>query len=423
MQTPILSTLKKHKDNISFHTPAHCGGIVGLSGNELLALDTTELSYSDNLLNPTGVIQKSNAIINNIYEASATTHVTGGATSAIHTAIRALKNNTFLVVGETHKSVFNALRINRASAYYVDTITDLQATIIKYNINVVVVTSPNYFGATSNLASLASICHRNKAELFVDASHGAHFAFCDKLPVSATKYADWVIHSCHKTLAVPTGGALLHYPKSMCTKVLFALNEVHSSSPSYMIMTAMEHAITTLNGNGQAVYNDIIDAISAFKNNICGSFTVVNTDDPTRLVVTSKWLGSEVYDALEQCGISAEMQRANQVVFIVSPQNYTHLSALLVAFNGLDTSSFTPYTDTQIAKSNLIKKLVFADEFSVVPLIDAVGLQCYHEVGLYPPGTALVVSGEILTKDKLDLLINFSNLAFGLVNGAIAVVK
>ncbi|MFI3229807.1 MAG: aminotransferase class V-fold PLP-dependent enzyme, partial [Bacillota bacterium] len=278
MQTPLLSTLKKYKDNISFHTPAHCGGIVGLSGNELLALDTTELSYSDNLLNPTDVIARSLHLINSIYGASATTYVTGGATSAIHTAIRALKNRTFLVVGETHKSIFNALRINRATAYYVDKSLDLQRDITKYNIDVVIVTSPNYFGITLDLANIATTCHNCNAELLVDASHGAHFAFCDKLPVSATKYADWVIHSCHKTLAVPTGGALLHYPESQRTEVLFALNEVHSSSPSYMMLVAMEHAIVALNNNGQAVYNDIITAISAFENSLNSEFSVVNTD-------------------------------------------------------------------------------------------------------------------------------------------------
>ncbi|MFI3229821.1 MAG: hypothetical protein R3Y23_06670, partial [Bacillota bacterium] len=144
---------------------------------------------------------------------------------------------------------------------------------------------------------------------------------------------------------------------------------------------------------------------------------------PTRLVVTSKWLGSEVYDALEQCHISAEMQRANQVVFIVSPQNYTHLSALSACLNGLQTDGFTPYNSTPACKSCEVKKLLFNDNYSVIPLKDAVGRICYHEVGLYPPGTALAVSGEILSKAKVDLLINFSNLAFGLVNGGIAVVK
>ncbi len=424
MHTPLLSILNKHKDDISFHTPAHCGGIVGLSGNDLLKLDTTELTHSDNLLHPTGVIKMSLDIVNNIYGASATTYVTGGATSAIHTAIRALKNCRFLVVGETHKSVFNALRINHATSYYIDSLDDnLKNIITKHNINVVIVTSPNYFGATLDLQKIACICHNNNAELFVDASHGAHFVFCDKLPVSATKYGDWVIHSCHKTLAVPTGGAILHYPKERELDVHFALNEVHSSSPSYMMMIAMEHAICTLAGDGQTQYNNIIEALSAFKNTLDSRFSVVKTDDPTRLVISSKWVGRQLYNSLEQCGISAEMQRANEVVFIVTPANYKHLPSLSQALKQLDTAGFTTYKSTTIPQTSELTKLNFSDSFSLLPLEDAVGKVCYHEVGLYPPGTALLVSGEIITKEKAELIINLSNFAFGLVNDAIAVVK
>ncbi len=423
MLTPLTSALIKNKDTISFHTPAHCGGIVSLSDTNLLCLDSTELTFSDNLLNPTGVIADSLCAVSKCYNASATTYVTAGATSAIHTAIRTLRNKTFLILGATHKSVFNALRINKCCAYYSDSFANYEQHLTTYNISVLIVTSPNYFGSTLQLEKISAVCKQKNVSLMVDASHGAHFAFCDKLPVSATEYADWVIHSCHKTMAVPTGGALLHYPKQYTTEVLFALNEVHSSSPSYLTMALMEQAIAYLATNGQSIYCKVLDKVAEFTKKLANGFFVTPTSDKTRLVISSKWQGSSIAYKLESYGIFAEMSSENNVVYIVNPNNYLQLDKLADTLNAMDCTDCPIYTSVpQLASCN-ITKLQFAEDYTLLPIEQSVGKVCYHEVGIYPPGTALIVSGEIITKQKADVLINLKNLAFGLVNDSIAVVK
>ncbi len=424
MLTPLTSTLIAHKDTISFHTPAHCGGIVGLLDCNLLQLDSTELSFSDNLLCPVGVIKDSLAMINAAYKTEATTYVTTGATTAIHIAIRTLRKQNFLVLSETHKSVFNALRLNNATAYYADCVENFESYLDLYNIGVVVATSPNYFGETLPLDVISTICKAHNVQLLVDASHGSHFMFCDKLPVSATVYADWVIHSCHKTMSVPTGGALLHYPKSYEVAVQFALNEIHSSSPSYLIMSTMEQSISYLATNGQSLYCSILNKIADCVSSLTNNFNVVPTADGTRLVISSPWIGSAVASGLEKSGIFAEMSGDNRVVFIVNYTNYIYVEKLIDTLNSMDCSTFPMYVDCSPSLCSCsIKKLQFFDEFELIPISQSVGKICFHEVGLYPPGTALLVSGETITKQKADMLANFTNLAFGLVNDSIAVVK
>lgn len=60
---------------------------------------------------------------------------------------------------------------------------------------------PTYFGVTSDIAVLASICHDFGAPLLVDEAHGAHFAFHASFPVPAlAQGADVAIQSTHKVI-------------------------------------------------------------------------------------------------------------------------------------------------------------------------------------------------------------------------------
>ena len=58
---------------------------------------------------------------------------------------------------------------------------------------------PTYFGVTSDIVQLASICHEYGAPLLVDEAHGAHFAFHASFPEPAlAQDADVAIQSTHK---------------------------------------------------------------------------------------------------------------------------------------------------------------------------------------------------------------------------------
>ena len=55
------------------------------------------------------------------------------------------------------------------------------------DIKVVVIVYPNYYGICSHIEKIAEIVHKYNRILLVDEAHGSHFAFSDKLPISALK--------------------------------------------------------------------------------------------------------------------------------------------------------------------------------------------------------------------------------------------
>ena len=42
---------------------------------------------------------------------------------------------------------------------------------------------PTYYGVAGDIQSIANLVHENNMLLLVDEAHGAHLAFCDKLPI------------------------------------------------------------------------------------------------------------------------------------------------------------------------------------------------------------------------------------------------
>ena len=86
MRSPLLESLNDKKTHLSFHTPAHNGGIVIDS-----RLDVTELSYSDNLLDAKGIILESEQEVAKAYGVENVLYSTAGATTLIHVVIRALR--------------------------------------------------------------------------------------------------------------------------------------------------------------------------------------------------------------------------------------------------------------------------------------------------------------------------------------------
>ena len=416
MRAPILETLEKHKNHLSFHTPGHNGGIVLDS-----RLDVTELSFSDNLLSASGVIKESEMEVAKAYGVERVLYSTAGATILILTIIRALrKRGTFLVYGDAHKSVYNGLRISGVKAYFYKG-ENLAKILDVTQAKVVVCTSPNYFGDTLDLKEISNICSAKGAILVVDASHGAHFAFSTKLPVSATEYAPLVIHSQHKVMRTLTGGASLCFAAEYEKEILTAFKELHTTSPSYLVMTSIEGAVKELTESGEELYSKVIEEVENFTKKASGNYKAIKTDDPTRLVIEVKCDGESISKQLEEKGIYAETVYGNKIVFIVTPYNYQGLTRLAEALQTCDYS--TPYNAIIIEEKEEFIELVLDGEWEEVSLDDCVGRVSYREVGLYPPGVPVIFPGEKISREKAEFIKDNFNITFGLENDSIVVLK
>ena len=89
------------KKHVSFHTPGHKAG----------DWDITELSYSDNLSCPKGVIAEAERDISALLHSSASFILTDGSTSGIFSMLKASKITSLALPRSAHKSVLNGCLI------------------------------------------------------------------------------------------------------------------------------------------------------------------------------------------------------------------------------------------------------------------------------------------------------------------------
>ncbi len=414
--THFTARLKKYAKNTSFHTPGHNNSLQ----KNLSKLDTTELSYSGNLLEEQGITKELEDGLSRIYNVQRAFVSTNGATNCILTAVYALKaRGGFLIFGQVHTSVYNALRIAKALAFDCDTLPDIppQGT------RTLIVTYPDYFGKCVNLSALKQYCEKHNLYLLVDSSHGSHFIFSPKLPISATVYGDLVVCSLHKTLPVVTGGAvLLSNKQELADELSLARKLFHSTSPNYVTMSSIDTAIATFAQEGNRLYDKIFAAIEHFSKTDIGNFKVEKTDDFTRLVISSEISGAAVSSELSKRRIDMEMSFENKVVAIVTPYNYNKLSALSHALKKISTLSLSEWVVAEKIESQGLRLVEWGKAFELVPLVEAVGKTAYCDIGIYPPGTPIIKGGETITSEAVELINKNPVSSFGLVNGRAAVL-
>ena len=407
------------RNKVRFHTPGHSGKI----NKNLINCDVTELSYTDNLLNPTTFIKKLEQDLAFVYKTEACFISTQGATNSIFCAVHAVKKyGAFLIVGNAHKSVYNALRINLCKTFHTD---NFNVEDIPKEVKNVIITTPNYLGLTFRLEEIYPSLKSKGINLIVDASHGSHFIFHQDLPVSATENADLVIHSLHKTLPVVTGGSLLCCKGVYSDDVYYARKIYHSSSPNFVTICSIERAFYTLSKKGKALYEKVKKGVDKFKKSDLGVFKVEKSDDFSRLVISSCFDGNAVNEYLIEKGFVSETVMGAKLVFIVTPYNIGSLSKLAYQLRRL--TELKAYTEKKLWKETHDKPTLieFFDEYEIVDVADAVGRKAFNEIGFYPPGTPYIYSGEIITQEDVDVL-SKEKIAldvFGLENNKVFVVK
>lgn len=420
MDKTLIKVLQKHRSKKSFHTPGHSNTLP----SQLLKYDITELHYSDNLLFANGVLKELEQRLSCIYNSKRAFISTNGATNCILTAIYAVKEyGSFLIVGNAHNSVYNALRILKCKAYHINNLTDIDIETLPDDIGVLLITSPDYYGNCLDLNYYSTVAKKKNLLFVIDSSHGSHFIFSEKLPLSVTEYADLVIHSLHKTLPVPTGGACLF---CQCSDLIDSCAQArklfHSSSPSYITLAGIDRAINIMVKKGKTLYENVYNAVKRFKEESKGAFECALNDDFSRLVLKSGFVGKEVMTTLSSMGFEMEMSSHNLVVAIVTPFNYKYLKRLAKALRKISNLPVYVEIPSLSKKNETISLLHFGGEMEYVDLDKAEGRRAYSEVSVYPPGTPIVKSGEVITKEIINILKENAVNSFGLENNTIAVI-
>lgn len=449
-QSFILNALKDHhaKNPLSAHMPGHKNGTVlqpelkEAWGEKIFSYDITELNGLDDLHHPNGIIRQSQEQAAAIFHAKEAHYLINGSTAGLHAAILSTcREKEIFIPRHCHRSIYYGLLLAHAKPIYLEVALDptwglplgvapetLKKAIIEHpNCHNLLIVNPTYQGITWQNEELLKIAKENNLCTIVDEAHGAHLSFHEALPPSLlTLGADLVVQSWHKTLPTVTGTSclLVGYDYSG-DDVTIALDILQSTSPSYLMLSALESAAIYMAEQGESDIDHSLGEINRLSTAISQLQTISILhdsswrQDPFKLNLSSSaFSGSEFAQELEKRQIYVEMSEANSVLLLlplkIAP-DYTQkiLDALLeieqsslsFARRTLQPPFYTPKIPPMrypLADSIWRKK-------KSVPLDAAIGCASGEFILQYPPGIPLVVPGEIITADIAALLQSYPN--------------
>ncbi len=242
-----------------FHMPGHKRQ---LEGENPFQIDITEIDGFDNLHHAEGILKEAQERAASVYGAEETFFLVNGSTSGILSAVSALvrPGGEILMARNCHKAAYHGCYLRDLKIHYLYPPKeeklginggilpeDVDNFLKQYpNTEAVLITSPTYDGAVSDVERIAAAAHAHGVPLIVDEAHGAHFGFHPYFPKSALKSgADVVIQSLHKTLPSLTQTALLHVRGTRADRERLRrfLSIYQTSSPSYVFLASMDRCI------------------------------------------------------------------------------------------------------------------------------------------------------------------------------------
>lgn len=443
----LYDKLKKYSKSgvYPFHMPGHKRNPMLCDGTMPYEIDLTEIDGFDNLHNAEGCILEVQNLAERLYNVKKAFLLVNGATGGILSAVRAMTNrgDKVLVARNSHKSVYNALEICGLEPEYIVpavddefgincSITPLQvekAIVENPNTKLLIITSPTYEGAVSDIKEISRIAHLHNVSVLVDEAHGAHFPFSDSFPVEAIQCgADVAVASLHKTLPSLTQTALLLTSnEELINPLAENIAIFETSSPSYVFMSSIEKCLEFC--ENASAFDEYIKRLNSFNEKcknlkkikvLCyGNDEVKNhrffNFDISKITVSVRGLdinGTQLAEILRNdFKIEPEMVCSDYVLLISTVCDTDEGFARLI--NAL-----------QIIDSKCSVKELNACRYSItIPKIAVKPCECSGKDGefcllehsidkisleyvwAYPPGIPIIAKGEIITQDMANIII------------------
>jgi arginine decarboxylase len=354
---------------------------------------------------------------------------------------------TILLPRNVHRSVAAALVLSGARPRFIEpevlpecgalglTAEQIAAEIDRQPVSAVLLTRPTYYGLCRDLSDISAVCRRHNVPLLVDEAHGPHFRF---LPEGGPRPAldegaDLVAQSCHKTLGSLVGTAQVHVghnsPVSPA-QVRDALNLLQTTSPNYLQLVSLDANRRFMAHQGSALFAAAVaevELMTAEINKLPGLRVLSTNDDPRlaghkrdplRLVINVAGAGWTGYDAelllRKEFKVEDELSDWFNIVLVTSPNDDAAARKRLMV--GLKQISENPqpkkHSDIETATHLLqpaIPPLAMTPRDAAlgpkqaIPLSQSVGLVCAESVMFYPPGIPLLMPGEVVTTDILQV--------------------
>ena len=455
----IYDKLKDYSDSdyYGFHMPGHKRNLDMLKSTVPYKIDITEIEGFDDLHHAEGILKEAQIREARIYHADETHFLINGSTVGILSAIAGVtkKGDTILVARNCHKSVYHAIYMNELNPVYLYpefnhcaqlntevSVDDVREALDKYpSIRAVVIVSPTYDGVVSDVEAIAEAVHEKGIPLIVDEAHGAHFGFHPYFPQNAnTRGADIVIHSLHKTLPALTQTALLNINGSLASRkgVREYLRMLQSSSPSYVLMSSIDSCIDMLENRRKELFDPYVKMLEKMRGRLrqLKRLELVETEnfDRSKIVISVRHAdmsSKRLYRILlNEYHLQMEMVAGTYILAMTSiGDTEDGMERLARALKEIDaqadermrSGNCLEETPTIIGASLPRPEVVYnssvmenmLDEAAIsavpgskvrrLPWRDSVGYISTEYAYLYPPGSPLIVPGERVSQEAVDM--------------------
>ena len=444
---------------VSFHMPGHKNGQgIPASAFMNLAYDITEIPGSDHLHDPEGCILETEKAISSFYGSSESKILINGSTVGILSMIMGLTQpgDRILINRNAHKSVYNAIEIQQLTPVYYFLEYDAELGIprsiniekfdaLTRDIKICLLTYPTYEGFCYEIDQLIDLCHKKGIPVVVDEAHGAHLILHKDGPKSALELgADVVVQSFHKTLPAMTQTACLHFSKSSILslkqedRIKWYLKSLQTSSPSYILMLSIDYMLDVMAQEGieksDLLQENMLELQSALKDLKVLEVSRFDHMDYSKFLLKIKRPFYEMGKVDGPCvskllresyGIQVEYESTHFLLFMASMSNTSEdFIRVIKAINDLDDRYFDLYKDYVQVESlddGYSKYKVFYDQYKYEEIyvcsayeasrMDDETVQRDHCEGRvsaeyvipYPPGIPILVPGESITRDVINL--------------------
>lgn len=430
MNTPIADFVKKYAydETIRFHMPGHKGN--AFLGCE--AFDITEVKGADALYEADGIIAESERNAAELFGTKRTIYSTEGSSQCIKAMLYLALNYKkrsgrpyVIAARNAHKAFLYAAALLDLDVVWLwpDEMTSIcscpiTAGQIEEEINkrdempiAVYLTSPDYLGGMADIQVIAEVCHKYGTILAVDNAHGAYLRFLSKSLHPMDWGADICCDSAHKTLPVLTGGAYIHIGKNapdyFAENAKQAMALFGSTSPSYLTMMSLD----ICNGYLQKDYFGALQATVMNLKNVkevlaSNGWEVLETE-PLKIVIKSPKVasGEGIANMLRRKQIECEYADKDYIVFMITPENsYEDLQYLIEALgeNHLGKSEDNMLQPVKTIQEMSVRRAIFGKQEKIA-VEDAKGRVCASPTVGCPPAIPIVVSGEIITAEAIQL--------------------
>lgn len=456
---PILNGLLKHIDkNITpFHMPGHKTNLNNFEELELIkenlyGIDSTEIPGLDNLHIPQGMILEGEELASGAFGSTKSYFLVNGSTCGIYSMIMGVTKpkDKIIVQRNCHRSVFMACLMGDLNVCYVSpdileefnisvaiSVKDIVAIMDENSdAKAIVLTYPTYYGTCSDLKSIVIEAHKRNMLVLVDEAHGAHFAFNNRLPMSALECgADVSVISLHKSLPALTQASLLNIgvgnstgtnsPVVNSLGIEFMLRLFQSTSPSYVLMASIDAARNIMETRGKVLLDNLVNNIESFSNKLRGleSYKILGKEyigkasikdvDITKIVInaSSSINGRELEIRLRnEYNIQVEMSDMNNIVLIGSVGDaYEAFEKLFTALYNIDKEGYKCKIGNLLFKPAKYKTCLgmrdaYYSEKKTVKLKASKGFISGEMVVPYPPGIPILLPGEMITQEIIDYI-------------------